>query len=314
MKIPIALVSQLGQQEQSNWIELLRKALPAEKIERASDLTKAEKARCEFVIVANPTSSQLAEFTQLRWVHSLWAGVENLVPLAKERSFDIVRMTDPKLAETMAEAVLAWSLYVHRKMPSYSKQQRDKQWKPLLYKEAADTTVGILGMGRLGKASAQQLARNGFNVIGWRRTQKQDSKIKCYFGENGLNLLLPQVDILVCLLPLTESTHGMVHGDHVNKLPQGASVINFARGPIIDNKALVEALNSGHLYHAVLDVFEQEPLPQESSLWQHPQVTVLPHISAVTSSTTALEVVAKNIRLYRATGELPTVVSLDKGY
>ena len=237
-----------------------------------------------------------------------------MVPLAKQRSFDIVRMTDPKLAETMAEAVLAWSLFVHRKMPTYSQQQRDKQWKPLLYKEAADTTIGILGMGRLGKVSAQQLARNGFNVLGWRRTQKQDSNIKCYFGDNGLNLLLPQVDILICLLPLTEMTRGMIGRNHLGKLPPGASVINFARGPIIDNNALVEGLDSRKLYHAVLDVFEKEPLPQNDSLWEHPQVTILPHISAVTSSTTALQVVAKNIRLYRATGELPSVVSLERGY
>ena len=168
--------------------------------------------------------------------------------------------------------------------------------------------------GELGLASANKLIENNFNVCGWSRGKKNIKKVKCFTGEFGLKKMLKQTDILVCLIPLTKKTKYLLNYKILSYLKKGASLINFARGAIINAKDLVKHLNSGKIKHAVLDVFEQEPLPKTSILWKHKNVTVLPHISAHTDVDTASDIVSKNIKMYRLKNKIPKSVDMVRGY
>ncbi len=314
MKPVIPLISRMSEKEIQQCLQLCAHILPEEKVVPAPMLSSAERSQCDIAIVANPDPKEVAEFTGLTWVQSLWAGVEQLVAELNSSELRIVRLIDPSLSKAMAEAVLAWTLYLHRHMPRYALQQQRKLWHSLPYRPAQECTVGILGFGELGQASASQLALNGFNVLAWSRRPKQLPGITSYSGEEGLQSLLKQSQILVCLLPLTKETHQLLDNKVLAQLPKGASLINFSRGPIVCIDDLIELLDNEHLEHAVLDVFDQEPLCQESNLWLHPRVTVLPHISAPTQLESAIQIVAQNIRRYRQTGELPETVDKLSGY
>lgn len=311
---PIAFVSQGDAASVAAWLQALRTAMPQEHILAFAALDAAQRARCRVAIVANPDPAQLKLLPQLQWVHSVWAGVERLVADLGDSGLQLTRLVDPRLAATMAEAVLAWTLYLHRDMPAYARQQRVAQWLPQEYVLPEQRRIGLLGLGALGEAAAQALRQARFPVSGWSRSARTVAGIQTYSGREGLAQMLAHSDILVCLLPLTADTRGLLDAQQLARLPAGAQLINFARGPIIDDVALQAALDSGHLRHAVLDVFAIEPLPSTAWQWTHPQVTVLPHCSAPTDSQTASAIVAANIALYRATGEIPANVDLRRGY
>jgi glyoxylate/hydroxypyruvate reductase A len=199
-------------------------------------------------------------------------------------------------------------------MPAYARQQAQKRWQPLPYSRPTQRTVSLLGLGALGSASAERLLAAGFKVCGWSRRPKSLPGIECFCGESGLEAMLAQTGILACLLPLTSETRGLLNAERLARLPAGASLINFARGPIVVDEDLRAALDRGHLDHAVLDVFAIEPLPTDQWQWQHPGVTVLPHCSAQTDRETASRIVADNIRRYRKDGELPACIDMERGY
>ena len=310
----IPFISQLPTDEENTWIAALNQALPDESIIAVTEVKPADKKYCQLAIVANPNTELLAEFENLTWLHSIWAGVENLMMSLANSPIDVVRLIDPTLSRAMSEAVLAWSLYLHRDMPRYAQQQHKKHWQQHKLVPASERRIGILGLGELGQVSARQLQQNGFKVMGWSRTAKKTPNIDTYSGSNGLAEMVVQSDILVCLLPLTPTTRGMVNKKLLAQLPQGSAVINFARGGIINTDELLNALNSKHLSHAVLDVFDHEPLSINSALWQHPDITILPHISAPTNLNSACKIVAKNIISFRATGQIPKSVSKVNGY
>lgn len=311
----LPLVARASAEEQNDWIESLGKILaPKHEIKRLSDLSAAERSETQVAIVANPDPADLLTLPNLKWVHSLWAGVERMVAELPEDGPDIVRLVDPQMAETMSEAVLAWTLYLHRDMPRYARQQAGKIWLEHGLKLPSEQTVTVLGLGNLGKAAALRLKANGFDVCGWSRSAKTIDGIKTYSGDDGLAAVLGKTDICVVLMPLTADTRGMLDTDTLARLPGGAKLINFARGPIIDDPALLDALDSGRIGHAVLDVFATEPLPADSPFWDHSSVTVLPHISAPTIQSTASKIVAHNITDYFETGSLPPCVNRNRGY
>lgn len=310
----IALVTRISPDGEQVWLDRLSAAMPGEDIRAFSTLTPEERAAVEIAIVANPDPADLAALPGLVWVHSLWAGVERLVAELGDFRPPIVRLVDPELARTMSEAALAWVYYVFRDMPLYAAQQRAAQWVQHPYRRPDRTTVGVLGLGELGAASAARLLDAGFNVAGWSRSPKELPGVTCRSGEDGLAGTLAASDILLCLLPLTGETRNLLDARRLALLPRGTKLINFARGPIIDTAALMAALDRGDLGHAVLDVFEVEPLPADSPLWRHPAITVLPHISAATDPDTATLIVAANIAAYRADGTLPATVDMRRGY
>ncbi|MBC3906252.1 2-hydroxyacid dehydrogenase [Undibacterium umbellatum] len=296
------------------WVQALQTAMPEEQIVAFDDMTDEAKAACKVAIVANPNPAELQQLPQLQWVHSVWAGVERLVEDLGKTDLKIVRLVDPQLASTMAEAVLAWALYLHREIPAYAKQQVQKKWQPREYVPARQRTISLLGLGALGEAAAQSLLQAGFTVCGWSRSHKSVAGVECFNGENELPAMLAKTDILVCLLPLTPDTKGLINTHMLAQLPQGGSLINFARGAIVNDKDLHAALESSHITHAVLDVFAIEPLPVSEWHWQHPHVSVLPHCAAPTDRKTASAIVAENILRYRISGELPQTVDIARGY
>ena len=318
MNSPIPYLFQGAPVKEQAWLAQLARAMPAETILTLDQLPDEQRARVELAIVANPDPLALKSLPNLKWVHSLWAGVERLVADLRETPLTIVRLVDPQLAATMAEAVLAWTLYLHRGMPAYARQQAARLWQPHPYVRPERKTVGLLGLGLLGQAAAQKLLGAGFQVCAWRRSgglpDASLGQVSCFAGAEGLLEVLRRSDILVCLLPLTPETRGLLDAKHLAGLPEGAALINFARGPILNTAALLAALDSGALSHAVLDVFEHEPLPVESALWTHPGVTVLPHISGPTDLETGAQIVAQNVAQYRQTGLIPSGVDRVKGY
>ncbi|GAK69686.1 2-hydroxyacid dehydrogenase [Agrobacterium rubi] len=314
MAHPIAFVSRTTEANEAEWIEILASALPDETILSIKTMTAEQKTQAEVAIVANPDPADIATLTGLRWIHSLWAGVERLVAELGTTAPPIVRLTDPELSRVMAEAVLAWTYYLQRDMPAYRRNQQSAVWKELEYRHPKDVTVGILGLGTLGAAAAARLRQASFNTMGWSRSPKSVEGIETLSGEPGLKALLEKSDILVCLVPLTADTKGLLNKTRLNSMKKDAAVINFARGAVIVADDLLDALDTGHLSHAVLDVFEQEPLSAQSPFWSHPNVTVLPHISAPTNRQTSASIVAGNIQNWRRTGVLPATVDMARGY
>ena len=316
---PIPFISRYTDAHAEWWLEYLRAELPKERIVLPAALTPEQRAATEFALVAGPEAHHLDGFDNLKWVQSTWAGVESLVEVLP-RHVHVTRLIDPELTTRMAEAVLAWTLYLHRRMPEFRRQQEQRTWFKLRYRPAAEVTVGILGLGELGRAAAERLLANGFRVCGWSHSPKDIPGVDSGVGEGGLSQVLAEADILVCLLPLTDETRGLLDGGAFAKTRNAREhypapgFINFARGPIVVTEDLVAALDSGQLSHAVLDVFGEEPLPTDSPLWGHPDITILPHVSALTEPSTASVVVAENVRGWRRTGELPPGVDRERGY
>lgn len=315
MKPVVPFVPEATSHERDMWQEELGRSLASfATVKPFEELTDDERQAATVAIVANPDPADVAALPNLKWVQSLWAGVERLTAELPKDGPLIVRLADPQMADTMSEAVLAWTLYLHRDMPRYMQQQRRKVWRELLLKTPEERTVGVLGLGKLGTASARRLRANGFRVVGWSRSEKKIDDIECLHGPEGLINLLRLSDIIVVLVPLTSETRGMLNAEALKYCKQEAAIINFARGPVLDVDALLAALDGDRLSHAVLDVFDKEPLPAESPLWQHDKITILPHISAPTITGTASQIVARNIRSYFQTGTIPQHVDRMRGY
>lgn len=310
----IALITDMDAQTEQQWLAVLQKRLMNEKILLPAQITAVQAAQIDIAIVANPAPEVVARFPHLIWIQSLWVGVEKLITTLPLDKIKLVKLTDPQLTQTMAEAVLAWTLYLQRNMPEYALQQAQKKWLQIPYKSARETRVSILGAGTLSMAAVDILNRHGYPVCCWSRTAKQLTGGQHFTGKSGLQSMLHKTDILINLLPLTPSTHHLIDSDLLENLPQGSKFINFSRAAVVDTKALLALLDKSHIAHAVLDVFEQEPLPVTSVIWQHSKITVLPHISGPTNIDSAADIAAENIKSYRATSIIPDSVDSEQGY
>jgi len=314
MRSPIAFVSCYDEAEENAWITALADAMPEETIVSIRAMDEATRSRVSMAIVANPNPADVTLLHNVQWIHSVWAGVERLVAELGEGAPPIVRLIDPQMSRTMAEAVLAWCYYLQRDMPLYRQQQEKKIWRPLAYRPPSSLTVGLLGLGVLGQASAQKLLAADFNVVGWSRSAKDDLDIETFTGENGLNAMLAKSDLIVALLPLTKQTHYLLNKERFAVMKKGAGLINFARGAIIEPQALLDALQQDIIAHAVLDVFINEPISQDCPYWHHPKITVLPHISAPTPLSSAAAIIARNVAHWRQSGAIPATVDMSRGY
>lgn len=314
MKKVVPFVSGCDDSSTYLWLEHLQNEITEYEIILFKDLSKSQKESADVAIVANPNPSDILQMKNLKWIQSLWAGVEKLLQDIPNASFKIVRMIDPFLSDTMAESVLAWTLYLHKNMPLYLKQQTQKIWKQHIELLPEEKNVLVLGLGNLGLKSLLKLKENGFNVSGWSRSKKDIDSVKTYYGNEGLIQALKLADIVICLLPLTSETKNLIDKEKLDLLHSNTSIINFARGAIIDYKYLLEKIENGEISHAVLDVFDVEPLPSTSSLWGNENITVLPHISAPTNMKSASKIASKHICEYYEKGIIPTFVDTKKGY
>ena len=266
-------------------------------------------------IVFSPAGpiKDFSPFVRTKAVLNLWAGVESVVG-NKTLTQPLTRMVDPGLREGMVEWVTGHVLRHHLGMDVHIHGQ-DGVWRegkvpPL----ARDRCVGILGLGELGAASGQALAGLNFDVAGWSRSQKSIEGIKCFSGEEGLRDVMARSEILVLLLPLTPETTNVLNSKTLAVMPKGAVIINPGRGPMIDDAALLNALNNGQISHATLDVFRVEPLPVDDPYWAHTNVTVTPHIAAETRVASSARMVAENVRRAEANEPLMNVVDRSAGY
>ncbi|WP_120631559.1 glyoxylate/hydroxypyruvate reductase A [Ruegeria sp. EL01] len=311
--VVVPFLSRADKAERERWIAALGPNLHPNKIVANEDLSSDDRRAARFAIVANPEPDEVAALPNLVWVQSLWAGVEGLLRSLPEH-IGIARLVDPNLACTMAEAVLAWTLYLHRDMPAYARQQTRGLWQQRDYRAPKEVGVGLLGLGELGRASAALLSRHGYRTMGWARSPKDLPGVETFHGASGLDDMLAQTDIAVILLPLTPQTEGLVNAERLGHMPNGGAGINFGRGPVLDTNALVAALDEGRLSHAVLDVFETEPLPPDDPLWRHSGITVLPHISAPTGRDSAAAIASAAIHAFVETGAMPNFVDRKRGY
>jgi glyoxylate/hydroxypyruvate reductase A len=300
-------------EDPADWVAPLREVLPGDEIVVYPEVGDPETI--EGALVAVPPPGVLRTLPSLRLIQSLWVGVESLLGDATlPTDVPLARLVDPQMAETMTETVIQHVLNAHRDYDTYRDQQAARLWRQLPQVRAQDRRVGMLGLGELGLAGAQALKRLGFDVAGWSRRPKEIEGIATFAGAAGLGPFLRRTEILVCLLPLTAETRGILNATTLAQLPRGATVINLARGGHVVDNDLLATLDSGQVGRAVLDVFHTEPLPTDHPYWGHPRVTLLPHIAAETDPRSAVRLVAENVRRLKAGLPLLNVVDRAAGY
>ncbi len=291
---------------------LLAVALEAQGI--AADIAMDHAPETVDYIVYAPSGgpTDFTPYTNARAVLGLWAGVESALS-NPTLTLPYTRMVDPGLTEGMVEWVTGHVLRHHLGMDA-DITRTDATWRKHIPPLARHRKVGVLGLGELGAACASTLAGLNFDTAGWSRTAKAVPGVACHSGTDGLHTVIAHSEILVLLLPLTPATENLLDATRLAILPQGAIIINPGRGALIDDTALLAALDSGALSHATLDVFREEPLPASHPFWHHPKVTVTPHIASETRAATAVQVLAENIRRDRAGAPLLHRLDRIRGY
>ncbi len=267
----------------------------------------------DYIIYAPNSSVQdFTPYSRCKAVLNLWAGVENVVgnPTLTQ---PLARMVDPGMTRGMVEWVAGHTLRHHLGMDAQILSQNG-DWRPHVPPLAEDRRVSVLGLGALGSACAEALAGLGFAVTGWSRRPKAIPGVTCLSGADGLRDALSRADILILLVPLTTATENLMDAQNLALMPAGACLINPGRGQLIDDEALLAALDTGRIAHATLDVFRVEPLPAGHPFWAHPRVTVTPHIASETRPRTSAQVIAENIRRGAAGEPFVHLVDRDAGY
>jgi glyoxylate/hydroxypyruvate reductase A len=269
----------------------------------------------DWAVVWKPPAGALAGLTGLKCVFSLGAGVDHILSdTAYPAGVPLSRVVDPYLTAGMSEYVVLHVLAHHRGLFRNLADQAQRSWKPFAAPRAEETRIGFLGLGELGLDAARKLGAFGYDLAAWTATRKHEPGIRSFAGLSEIQYFLKRTDILVCLLPLTDATRGILNSATFDLLPAGARIINAARGGHLIEADLIAALDSGHLAGATLDVFETEPLPPDSPLWTHPKIVVTPHMAALTDARSTAAAMVESMALVRR-GELPlNPVDLDRGY
>ncbi len=265
------------------------------------------------VFAPNGPVKDFTPYENTKGVLSLWAGVETVVdnPTLTQ---PLVRMVDDSLTAGMVEWVVGHAMRHHLGMDVHINNQ-DGAWRDTVYPPlAADRPVTILGLGALGTACGKALTQLGFPVKGWSRNPKSIDGITCLHGTDGLQDALTDAQVVILLLPDTPATENTLNVQTLDLLADGTFIINPGRGPLIDDDALLAALNSGKVGHATLDVFRTEPLPKDHPFWEHPSVTVTPHIASTTRPDTASRIIAANIKRHQDGHEFENRVDRTAGY
>ncbi|MFN3986910.1 MAG: 2-hydroxyacid dehydrogenase [Rhodocyclaceae bacterium] len=268
----------------------------------------------QYLAAWEPPENLAETFPNLKVVFSVGAGVDQFDFSRIPAEVSVVRMIESGLVAGMVEYATLAVLAIHRDWLTYAAQQQDSEWKPLRVRSAASRRVGVLGMGVLGQAVLEKLQGFGFPCAGWSRTARELPGVDSYAGEAGLDAFLARTDILVCLLPLTDNTRGVLCRSLFERLPPGAALINVGRGGHLVEQDLLDALAQGRLSAAILDVFDNEPLPAEHPFWHHPRIVVTPHIASMTQAETSAEVVLDNVRRHREGQPLNGLVDRRRGY
>ncbi|NKB54078.1 MAG: glyoxylate/hydroxypyruvate reductase A [Rhizobiaceae bacterium] len=298
-------------------IDLWRDALAAENIDL--ELRPLESlgsaADVEFAIVWAPPDGSLKTMENLKYIFSIGAGVTHItLDPDYPSNVPIVRLQDRLLVEDMSCHIIHWVLHYHRYYARYRQYQNERKWLRHRYPENSARRVSILGLGQTGQDACRRLQSLGFSVTGWARSQKEIEGVRCLAGQETFDTVVREADILVNLLPLTAETAEILNASVFDRMPKGGFIINCARGSSVDDSALLAALDSGQIEAAALDVFREEPLPDDDPYWSHPAVSVTPHAAAPTNERSAAEFIAAQIRTCLDGGQPAPIVDLARGY
>ncbi|MBZ9612515.1 2-hydroxyacid dehydrogenase [Rheinheimera maricola] len=288
----------------------LTQALPDSRIEIWPDISDA--AAVEFAVVWKQPPGSLAALPNLKAIQCFGAGVDAILSDTTLPALPIARIVDPTLTQTMLRYLDSVVNHYRLRLDQFIAQQQQQLWQPKSPRRFQH--ICLLGLGELGAAAAGHFAALGYQVTGWSRTAKQLANIQCFSASAELSAAVAQADIVICLLPLTPATESLLDAVFFSQLKTGAIFINVARGAIVDDEALLAALNNGQVQAACLDVFRQEPLPATHPFWQHPAILITPHVSAVTNVSTVVAQIADNYRRSQCGEAMANLVDVNKGY
>jgi glyoxylate/hydroxypyruvate reductase len=309
----MALLFRSSVDSAARWRGQLDRLLPGLAVRLWPDI--GDPAEIDYALVWRPEPGLLAALPNLKLILSLGAGVDHILADPElPHHIPIIRLVDPYLTDAMSEYVALQVLRLHRQDLEYQAQQQVRIWRELDQKNAVDRTVGILGFGEIGQTTGRRLRALGFPVAGWSRREKIVRGFSTFAGQRELPLLLRQSEILVCLLPLTAATEGILCARNFALLPRGAGLVNAGRGGHLVEEDLIPALAAGQLSAAALDVFREEPLPAEHPFWGHPRILVTPHIAGITNPATAAPIIADTIRRFESGQPLRNRVDPVQGY
>ena len=294
------------------WAQLFAEKVPHIPFRIWPDI--GDPAAVRFLAAWQPPPDLAQLFPNLEILFSAAAGVDQFDFAALPERLPVVRMIEPAIASGMTEYVTCAVLALHRDFPTYLRQQAVQTWSPIRLVQAARRQVGVLGLGVLGQAVLSRLASFGFDCAGWSRSRHAVDGVQCFAGEDELPAFLARSHIMVCLLPLTTATRGMLDAALFAQLPRGAQLVLVGRGPQLIDADLKAALDDGHISHAILDVCDPEPLPTAHWLWRHPRVWLTPHIASMTQPETAVEAVVDNLARHAHGEPLHGLVDRARGY
>lgn len=295
------------------WTQALNRLMPNLGVHVWPDAP--DKEAIDAALVWNPPPGLLKQFPHLKLIASLGMGVDHILQDPElPPDVPVARLIDDNIIAQMGEYVCHAVLRYHRRIEEYERFQGERRWQPLPPPDTAKRQVGVLGLGAIGSHTARLLSALGFAVIGWSRTAKSLDAVKCFQGGQELTPFLQCSHILVCLLPLTDATRGIINAGTLATLPRGAYIINCARGAHVVEEDLLAALDEGHIAGATLDTFRQEPLPVDHPFWTHSKVRLTPHSAGITIPQQAAPQVVENLRRVQAGEPLLNLVDRAKGY
>ena len=269
----------------------------------------------EYAVVWKPQPGWLKTFPNLKCIVSVGAGIDHILCDPKlPKNIPIIRTTSKDLSIRMREYVTLHVLRLHRRLPELEAAQNLKEWKQIIEPPADKRSIGIMGLGTLGADCAKTLASIGFAVSGWSKTQKNIDYVDCFWGDNQRDTFLNKAEILVCMLPLTPLTKGILNYSLFAKLPKGASIINVSRGQHLVENDLLKALESQQITSATLDVFHEEPLPRKHPFWTHPNILVTPHIASLIDPIAGGKSIAENLKKFIAGEYVKNLVPPGRDY
>lgn len=301
-----------NQKPTEEWQRNLQKLLPETKVEVYPIISNPEDV--EFIATWKPHKDYIKEFPNLKVVQSVGAGIDHLLHTEIPDSVKVTRIVDSALKQEMFEHVLACIMTSMKNLLTYHKNQLQQEWIPKNYTSIHETTITILGLGEIGKLVAERFVALGFRVKGWSNSQKNMNGVETFVGKEGLNSAIANTDFIVNILPLTTETESILNYKFFNQCSKQTVLINVGRGAHLVEKDLLIAIDEKQIKEAYLDVFREEPLPENHPFWSNKNIYITPHIASVTNATTALQQVATNYKKLKNMETLENEVSLDKGY
>lgn len=297
----------------SSWNEAIKKVDPNIDVEVWPNIN--DNKRVQFAVCWNQPKHVLDKFPNLKAVSSLGAGADHLLEdESLPDSIDICRVVSPSLVRQMKEYILAAVLNIQRNIVHYIRQQDQQKWQPHNHSLAPDLNIGVMGLGELGRPTATQLAQMGYHVSGWSRSSKEIEQIDTFAGADEFHAFLNETQILICLLPLTSETEGILNLDVFKQLKKHGWIINAARGEHLVDEDLIYALDSGILQGAWLDVFSEEPLPDKHAFWNRENIIITPHIASITKPDEVADQIVENYKRALSGMELNHKIDREIGY